>query len=260
MNVVIQAGQEPNAALHWYTDLIAKKAPIGTVQQARSALARWWTYCDQPEHIATLPPARGKQREHRQGLTDGQLALYLFEAAKQKDPARTILALLPRTGLRISEICQLRMDQIKSTDDKVHYFSFRGKGDKPRVVPLGPEGLAVLTDYLERRAKGRPMRDLRFYSPVAEPHTTDQTQFAAFVGALSRIVQTLLVYPLTYYGIHTQPEPWSMVWTWLASNPFWVMARSVLLSGIFTRPCKTSPQRLQRCRGSDQGGNHVKGG
>lgn len=165
MNVVIQAGQEPNAAFHWYTNLIAKKAPIGTVQQARSALARWWTYCNQPEHIAALPPARGKQREHRQGLTDGQLALYLSEAAKQKDPARTILALLPRTGLRISEICQLRMDQIKSTDDRVHYFSFRGKGDKPRVVPLGPEGLAVLTDYLERRAKRKAHAGSPFLFP-----------------------------------------------------------------------------------------------
>lgn len=164
MNVIIQAGQDASAALRWYTDLIAKKAPIGTVQQARSALARWWTYCEQPEHIIALPPARGKQREHRQGLTDTQLALYLSEANKQKDPARTILALLPRTGLRISEICQLRMDQIK-TVDAVHYFSFRGKGDKPRVVPLGPEGLAVLTGYLERRAK----RKIHAASPFLFP-------------------------------------------------------------------------------------------
>lgn len=164
LNVAIQAGQEPEATLRWYTGLLAKRAPIGTVQQARSALARWYTYLKQPEHIVALPPARGKQREHRQGLTDGQLGLYLSEADKQKEPARTILALLPRTGLRISEICQLRLDQVKSTEE-VHYFSFRGKGDKPRVVPLGAEGLAVLRAYLDWRAKRKALAASPFLFP-----------------------------------------------------------------------------------------------
>lgn len=164
MNVAIQAGEDADAALRWYTDLIAKRAPIGTVQQARSALARWYTYREQPEHIAALPPARGKQREHRQGLTDGQLELYLAEADKQKEPVRTILALLPRTGLRIAEICQLRLDQIKSTEE-VHYLSFRGKGDKPRVVPLGAEGLAALRAYLDWRAKRKAYAASPFLFP-----------------------------------------------------------------------------------------------
>ena len=164
LNVLTQAGEEPEGALRWYTDLMARRAPIGTVQQARSALVRWWTYREQPEHLGSLPPARGQQKEHRQGLTDSQLSLYLEEAAKQKDPARTILALLPRTGLRISEICQLRVDQVKSQDD-LHYFSFRGKGDKARVVPLGPEGLAVLQEYLQRKNKHR----LYAHSPFLFP-------------------------------------------------------------------------------------------
>ena len=164
LNVLTQAGEEAEGSLHWYTDLIARRAPIGTVQQARSALVQWWSYRGQPEHAVALPPARGKQKEHRQGLTDSQLSLYLAEAAKQKDPARTILALLPRTGLRISEICQLRMDQVKNQDD-LYYFSFRGKGDKPRVVPLGPEGLAVLQEYLQRKNRHRVYASSPFLFP-----------------------------------------------------------------------------------------------
>lgn len=163
-NVALQAGEDVEGALRWYTDLIAKRSPIGTVQQARSALANWYTYRGQPEHIGALSPARGKQREHRQGLTDNQLALYLAQADKQKEPARTILALLPRTGLRISEICQLKVEQVKSVEE-VHYFDFRGKGDKPRVVPLGAEGLAVLRSYLDWRAKRKTLAASPFLFP-----------------------------------------------------------------------------------------------
>lgn len=154
-NVLTQAGgpDAPTEALvEWYTGLIKKRSPIGTVQQARSALGRWLTHSGREADVAILPPARGRQQTQRVGLTEQQLSLYLQAAANEKDPVQTILLLLPRTGMRISELCQLRMTEIKNVEG-ICFFSFRGKGDKPRVVPLGPEGLSTLQAYIDRRAK-----------------------------------------------------------------------------------------------------------
>lgn len=59
-----------------------------------------------------------------------------------------ILELLFSTGLRISELCGLSIDDVDLTRDE---FSVRGKGDKVRVVFLSDTARAAVQDYVKNR-------------------------------------------------------------------------------------------------------------
>ncbi len=61
---------------------------------------------------------------------------------------KAILELLFSTGLRISELCSLSIDDIDLTREE---FSVRGKGDKIRVVFLSDTAKAALKEYLKSR-------------------------------------------------------------------------------------------------------------
>ena len=61
---------------------------------------------------------------------------------------RAILELLFSTGLRISELCNLSIDDVDLTRDE---FSVRGKGDKVRVVFLSDEAKTAIRQYLSAR-------------------------------------------------------------------------------------------------------------
>jgi integrase/recombinase XerD len=98
-----------------------------------------------------LPKATGRANKLRQALTPTQLALY-HAAVEQIDvePAHTILALLPSTGLRIGEVTALRRTDIHAQGDR-YYFRFRGKGDKERIVPLNRAAERILFSYMEAK-------------------------------------------------------------------------------------------------------------
>lgn len=61
---------------------------------------------------------------------------------------KAILELFFSTGLRISELCGLSIDDVDLTRDE---FSVRGKGDKVRVVFISDEARSCLQDYLKNR-------------------------------------------------------------------------------------------------------------
>jgi site-specific recombinase XerD len=61
---------------------------------------------------------------------------------------RAILELLFSTGLRISELCNLSIDDVDLTRDE---FSVRGKGDKVRVVFLSDDAKVAVSRYLKTR-------------------------------------------------------------------------------------------------------------
>lgn len=63
---------------------------------------------------------------------------------------RTMLEVLYATGLRVSELVSLHLDQCNLRQGVVR---ITGKGNKERLVPLGEESLEWLTRYLE---EGRP--------------------------------------------------------------------------------------------------------
>ncbi|MFO8144850.1 MAG: tyrosine recombinase [Candidatus Syntrophosphaera sp.] len=63
---------------------------------------------------------------------------------------RAILELLYSSGLRISELAQLRIDDIDLKRGMVRVI---GKGNKERIVPVGKEAIQAIRDYLPVREK-----------------------------------------------------------------------------------------------------------
>ena len=73
----------------------------------------------------------------------------LLAAPRGKDPLslrdRAILELLYASGLRISELCQARLEHL---DLEEGIIRVTGKGNKTRLVPVGQSALNALQDYL----------------------------------------------------------------------------------------------------------------
>lgn len=75
---------------------------------------------------------------------------HLLEQPDEKEPAgvrdRAMLELLYATGLRVSELINLRLKDLNLNDG---FLICRGKGSKERVVPLGKSAADRISQYLE---------------------------------------------------------------------------------------------------------------
>jgi integrase/recombinase XerC len=156
-------------------------------------------------------------------LKQGQVA-ELLARPETADPVglrdRAILELLYATGIRVGELCALRLHDVDLAVDSVRVT---GKGGKQRVVPFGAPARVALLDYLNRgrsallprhgaaadallfnrRRKPMTPRDVRgmlerYRVGVAPPGTSPHTLRHSFAthllegGADLRVVQELL--------------------------------------------------------------------
>lgn len=64
---------------------------------------------------------------------------------------RAILETLYGSGLRVSELTELRISNLYAEEE---YVMVEGKGSKQRLVPLSPVALSEIIDYQEARARG----------------------------------------------------------------------------------------------------------
>jgi integrase/recombinase XerD len=116
------------------------------------------------------------RRRLPQTLSIAQVEKFLAAPAGG-DPAalrdRAILELFYASGLRVSEVAGLRLQQVDLQDEFVRVF---GKGSKERVVPFGARAAAALKRYL---AAGRPA--------LVKPKTGSQVFLNQQGGPLSRV-------------------------------------------------------------------------
>ena len=136
--------------VEWLNKRLSSRTPIGTVLPMRAAVKHYLLsegYSDD-EIDQLLPKAKGRPSGLRDALSPEQLATYFLASEEVDEPCRTILLLLPRTGLRISEICNLQTENIASRGG-VYGFLFRGKGDTERFVPLNAPAKKVLSEFID---------------------------------------------------------------------------------------------------------------
>jgi len=101
------------------------------------------------EHLAL--PRRWKRLP--KSLSDDEIERMLQPLVPETPPSlcdHAILELAYASGLRISELRNLRLEQLQLDAGFIHVI---GKGNKERVVPLGRKAVAALRAYL---AAGRP--------------------------------------------------------------------------------------------------------
>jgi site-specific recombinase XerD len=139
-------GRDP---VDWLNKRLSNRTPIGTVLPLRAAVKHYLLAqgYDEDEIDSLLPKAKGKPGGLRDSLSAQQLATFYLAAEECDDPVRTILLLLPRTGLRISEICTLRVENLTDRGG-VRGLRFRGKREVERFVPLNKPSRRALDEYL----------------------------------------------------------------------------------------------------------------
>lgn len=137
-------------ALTW-----AQGKSLGTVLPLRAALKHWlvsvagWRPEDAEAH---LPKAKGTRSAGRMGLARAELdAYYKVVDALPPGGNRTILQLLPRTGMRISEACGLRIADYR-TIQGTPCLMVIGKGSKERAVHLSTSAQEIVEAWIKHLA------------------------------------------------------------------------------------------------------------
>lgn len=140
--------------------LIADGAAKSTATRRLAALRSFYKYLHGEGKI-DKNPARLVSSPKRPKLLPRFLSVdETFELVEKPDDNddmtasrdRAILELLYATGLRVSEVAGLNINDVNMKESAL---KARGKGKKERIVPIGKKALQALNDYLsERKAMG----------------------------------------------------------------------------------------------------------
>lgn len=118
-----------------------------------SSIKRFYQYWVREKRLDSDPSERIEApklgRALPKSLTEAEVEA-LLKAPDVKDVIglrdRTMLELLYATGLRVTELVELRIEQVNLRQGVLRTL---GKGNKERLVPLGEEALSWLMRYLE---------------------------------------------------------------------------------------------------------------
>lgn len=156
----------------WLLREITDETPKNTVLGCRCAVLAYfqWQYWikhgkqmrDDKSFLLSrslCPSKIGAMGQPRDPPTPEQYAVFVRAVGKLPDPYRTLFQLLPYTGLRISEMCGLRHDQVQQDGGKV-CLVIRGKRGVQRTVSLSHDAAEILTQYIARE---RPPHPSLFY-------------------------------------------------------------------------------------------------
>ena len=130
-----------------------KKISSRSLARAVAALRQFYRYLKEENRLENNPVDKIQTPEVKKSLPD-YLTLAeindLFSNIREDDSYelrdKAIFELLYSSGLRISEACNLRMDDV---DLDNMFLTIRGKGGRERLVPFGAKSLAILRKYLE---------------------------------------------------------------------------------------------------------------
>jgi integrase/recombinase XerD len=122
-----------------------------------AALRAFYKYCERenllPKNLAENLSLPRRWQRLPKALTDAEIEQLLAPPARETPVALCSIAVLELAyacGLRLSELCHVRLEQLHLD---AGFVTVIGKGNKERVVPLGRTAIAALRRYLE---VGRP--------------------------------------------------------------------------------------------------------
>lgn len=130
-----------------------KKISSRSLARAVAALRQFYKYLKDEEKVTINPAEKVQTPEVKKTLPDyltiGEID-ELFDSIREDEPYelrdKAIFELLYSSGLRISEACNLKLDDV---DLENMFLTIRGKGGRERLVPFGDRSLRILQAYLE---------------------------------------------------------------------------------------------------------------
>src|SRR5919202_1509572 len=168
------------------TDILDYKAHLRTVQRRQAAtvnrrlaaLRKFFLWAQATGRIAELPTAavKGVPAAPRapKSLPKRDVDRLIREAQKGNKRNLAIVQLLRHTGIRVGELCNLRVADIRTSERKGSVLVRSGKGDKDRTVPLNHDVREALEAYLKVRPESAD--DHLFLGQRGEPLHTDGVQ------------------------------------------------------------------------------------
>lgn len=165
--------------LNWLSETRANKTSTRNQRQAAlNSFIRYLMY-EFPEHldeyqkILSIPVKKAPQSEITYLKTEGVSLLISQVDLKRQNGLRdyVILSLLYTTGIRVSELIQIR---VKDLSLQVPYTALvHGKGQKSRYVPLMGSIIPFMQKYLAQKGYDRPERldEWLFKNHMKKPFT-----------------------------------------------------------------------------------------
>lgn len=156
-----------------------QRRPAATVNRRLAALRRFFGWAKATNRIREVPTegVKGAPSTPRtpKALPKRELDR-LLRAAEQDGNTRNlaILLTLRHTGLRVGELCNLRLSDITISERKGSLVVRSGKGDKDRVLPLNHDVRQALTAYLAVRPAAST--DFLFIGQRGQPLQADAVQ------------------------------------------------------------------------------------
>src|SRR2546423_2047158 len=179
-------GETFRAAAVTPSDILDYKAHLRTVQRRQAAtvnrrlaaLRKFFLWAQATGRITELPTAtvKGVPAAPRtpKSLAKRDVDRLIREAQKCNNRNLAIVQLLRHTGLRVGELCALRLSDIRTSERKGSVLVRSGKGDKDRTVPLNRDVREALEAYLKVRPESAD--DYLFIGQRGEPLQTDGVQ------------------------------------------------------------------------------------
>jgi len=147
--------------LAWMSQGLADGLKTSTAARRLSGLRRFYRFLLREGLVAEDPTLRVDSPRLPRRLPDTLTEEDVNALLQEPDPAvvielrdRAMLEILYGSGLRVSELTGLTVDQVNMRQGVVRV---RGKGDKDRLVPLGEEAIDWLIRYM-REARGDLLR------------------------------------------------------------------------------------------------------
>ncbi len=153
-------GSSAEQTLAYFKDLRARGLSARSQARTLSALKGFHKFLRKEEAINDNPLGRLKAPRIVPRLPSVLTAGEMESLLKQPDPSRPLgmrdramLELLYATGLRVSELISLSVNNVNLA---VGYVRARGKGSKERIVPIGQAASRAIREYLEGPRRTRP--------------------------------------------------------------------------------------------------------
>lgn len=151
LRIIDRMTRESGNPVAWFASQVRAGRSTGTLMPLRGACkyALMATGVDEFDADRALAKPKGKAVVVRDALSEAQLTRYNAAVERLAEPYRTLLLLLPLTGLRISEACALRaLDVMRYQEDWT--LRVLGKGGKTRNVPLPQAAKTLLSVFIIR--------------------------------------------------------------------------------------------------------------
>jgi site-specific recombinase XerD len=154
-----------------------------------AAIRKFFTFMEENRMIAGNPAntVKGARREEKEPgiLYKEQYKALLYEASDNPRDYAIIMTFL-QTGIRLSELANLRVEDV-DFDNKVLTVR-QGKGKKDRQIPLVDEEVRALRNYLRYRASQLVLDDEIFF--LAKNGTSLNVSTVKYIGSSSLLVTT----------------------------------------------------------------------